>query len=150
MSTEADTTGAIADIVAMEVLDRVALSTLARDVAGVSLQELIAAFVTELRDRAVRVENGAATGDFGTIGHESHALKSSAATFGAVRVASIAAALDAACKADRTEPVPVLVRALKTCIEPTVSALLITGDSGKRRGTPGDEFADRLDRVGVS
>lgn len=105
------------------LLDHKALACLARDTLGMPLTEMTQIFIAELLMRRDRMLEAARKSDFASIGSHSHALKSSAATFGALKVARYAAGLDRACKTAKPEGIPELLNSLDACCEPTISAL---------------------------
>ncbi len=106
-----------------EIFNLEVLRTLARDTEGVPLQQMIDVFITELRDRTRRLIEAATTMDVETICRESHALQSSAATFGAIRAAKIARMLNQAGRQNEQCLLPALVEELRSCAEPTIVAL---------------------------
>ncbi len=106
-----------------EIFSLEVLRTLARDTQGVPLQQMIGVFIAELRDRTRRLIEAATTMDVETICRESHALQSSAATFGAIRAAQIARMLNQAGRQNQQCLLPALVEELRSCAEPTILAL---------------------------
>jgi CheY-like chemotaxis protein len=88
------------------LVDREVLGQLGRDTSPELVPRLVDVFMREFRDRVGRLSAGAEAADLSALGREAHALKSSAATYGAVAVADWARVLDSACKeADRTAAV---------------------------------------------
>ena len=64
---------------------------------------LVDTFVQEMLVRADEMTAAAAAGNLDAVKHEAHALKSSAATYGATEVAALSAAVDAACWNDAVD-----------------------------------------------
>jgi len=85
--------------------------------------KLVQVFIRELRERAGRIGVGIAVEDLNALGREAHALKSSAATYGALALAHWARALDAACKAGERRAALEAARRIGELTNPTAEAL---------------------------
>lgn len=79
----------------LDVLDGGALDELTK-IMGEEVPEMIVEFLPQLRARVAKIVEAAIEGELGRVGAESHSLASTAATFGALRVAIIARTLEAA------------------------------------------------------
>ncbi|MBL8721308.1 MAG: response regulator [Myxococcales bacterium] len=79
----------------LDVLDSGALDELTK-IMGEEVPEMIVEFLPQLRARVAKIVEAAIEGELGRVGAESHSLASTAATFGALRVAIIARTLEAA------------------------------------------------------
>lgn len=84
-------------------LDGEVLSQMLRDLDQPIVLQLVEAFVTEMMDRVERLAAAAARRDGAAMQHEAHALKSSAATYGAAQVARLSTEIEAACRAGRAD-----------------------------------------------
>lgn len=78
------------------VLDTAVLNKLGEDTAPEILPELIETFVLNAKQRIEAISLAASENDVRTIEHEAHALKSSSATFGAIRFSKLAFDLELA------------------------------------------------------
>ncbi len=106
-----------------ERLDRDALARLAKDTAGVPMRNMLEIFIEELRERSRALTQAAENMDMSRLASESHALKSSAATFGVRRVAELATELNLACKSNSQIRALELVELLTAETEPAIAAL---------------------------
>lgn len=93
-------------------LNTKALIQLGEDTDPSLLPELIDTFVTNARERIAAIEKAAGTNDAPAIEHEAHALKSSAATFGAVQVHKLAIDLELAGSNADAEQIQLLASAI--------------------------------------
>mgnify|MGYP002714915324 FL=1 len=75
------------------------LDQLKHDLDETILPDLIDAFLSEARGRVQRIVDGAAGDALPVVAREAHTLKSSAGTFGAVRLADAVRAIERACQA---------------------------------------------------
>ena len=82
-----------------ELIDREALHGLARDIDAGALGEIIECFIDDAEGRVARLVAAAEHADVAALEHESHALSSSCATFGAKRLGEIVEAIEQACRA---------------------------------------------------
>lgn len=80
------------------LLDEVCLLKLEQDVGPELLITLVASFTAELERRLGRVQAAQASGDLGTLALEVHAIKGSAATFGAPALSALALTLERAAR----------------------------------------------------
>ncbi|WP_203099793.1 PAS-domain containing protein [Skermanella rosea] len=97
-SAEAASPGA-GGAAASELLDTGVLDQLKHDLDETILPDLIDAFLSEARGRVQRIVDGAAGDALPVVAREAHTLKSSAGTFGAVRLADAVRAIERACQA---------------------------------------------------
>jgi len=81
-----------------EILNEAALVQLGEDTDVSMLPQLIDTFITSAGQQIEKILDAAASNDFEKVGSEAHALKSSAATFGAERLNRLAKTLEAAGK----------------------------------------------------
>ena len=85
------------------LLDEACLRKLEQDVGPELLTTLVASFTTELERRLSRVEAAQASGDLGTLALEVHAIKGSAATFGAPPLSTLALTLERAARSGEAD-----------------------------------------------
>ena len=104
-------------------LDRKSLALLAEDTSSEMAPKLIAVFINELRARAERIDDGSKRGDIECLACQAHALKSSAATYGAAIVRDHALRLDSACTSEDQDVAIAASRDLLAAVEPTAEAL---------------------------
>ena len=81
-----------------EILQEAALVQLGEDTDVSMLPQLIDTFITSAGQQIENIVSAAASHDFGKVANEAHALKSSAATFGAQRLNRLAKTLEVAGK----------------------------------------------------
>jgi len=105
------------------LLDAEALALLAEDTSAEIAPRLISVFIKELRTRAGRIEESSQHLDFSCLASEAHALKSSAATYGAAIVRDHALRLDSACTSTDRDAAAAAARDLIAAVEPTAAAL---------------------------
>jgi len=74
----------------IELLDRTAIDQLARDAGSEALPSMFRTFIDEMTERVKKMSAALEGRDFELLGSQSHALKSSAATFGFPQVATLA------------------------------------------------------------
>lgn len=84
-------------------LDETVLEQMLRDLDFDVVLYLVETFVTELQERSGLLRAAAARGDLTGLQHEAHALKSSAATYGAAEVSRLSDEIDAACRDGRRD-----------------------------------------------
>jgi two-component system sensor histidine kinase BarA len=78
-------------------IDRGALAALQEDVGGAgALARIVRLFLDQLQPQAAQIQQAAATGEHETVARTAHRMKSSSATLGAVKLAEVLAALEAA------------------------------------------------------
>ncbi len=85
------------------LLDEACLRKLEQDVGPELLTTLVASFTTELERRLGRVKAAQANGDPGTLALEVHAIKGSAATFGAPPLSALALTLERAARSGEAD-----------------------------------------------
>ena len=85
------------------LLDETCLRKLEQDVGPELLITLVASFTTELERRLSRVKAAQASGDLGTLALEVHAIKGSAATFGAPPLSALALTLERAARSGEAD-----------------------------------------------
>ncbi|MFO0333424.1 MAG: ATP-binding protein [Pseudomonadota bacterium] len=105
------------------LLDVAALDRLALDVGHERLPEMVRIFVRELAKRERRVRSARGHSDLEALARESHALKSSAATFGAARLRAVAERLNEAARDRRTGAALAAADELLAVATPSVAAL---------------------------
>ena len=103
-------------------LDDKTLGQLTKDVGRVRADDLLRCFAEETHRRMARIEAAAAVADMDAMFAESHALKGSAASYGALAVAREADLLVAACRAGETETARDRVSALGESVIAAVAA----------------------------
>ena len=81
------------------LLDETCLSRLEKDVGPELLITLVASFTAELERRLSQVKAAQANSDLSTLAQEVHAIKGSAATFGAPALSALALTLERAARA---------------------------------------------------
>ncbi|TNF94372.1 MAG: PAS domain S-box protein [Gammaproteobacteria bacterium] len=85
---------------------------------------LVDAFLNEMKVRLENILHARNMNDLGEITHESHALKSCAASYGANRLSSLAAKLELAGRNNATREAMDIVNSMPTVIESTREALI--------------------------
>ncbi|MEQ9641307.1 MAG: response regulator [Alphaproteobacteria bacterium] len=105
------------------LLDDATLSQLRHDTGQDAYQRLIASFAAEARSRQARLAAAAAAGDRVAVEHEAHSLKSTSGTYGARKLAQIAAAIEAAAMQDSLARVERDIAGLTQLTEATLQAL---------------------------
>lgn len=105
-------------------LDREVLRQLAADIGAGVLQEVLAQFLDEAMGRARRI--AADDADPVLVAREAHTLKSTAATFGAHRLADAARAVEGACRSGAADTVEPLRRSLPDLVEAAAAAFRAT------------------------
>lgn len=108
---------------APQLLEPGILDQLRDDVGSDLLPEILETFVVETRRRVARVVAAATAGDAAQAGREAHALKGSAATFGATLLRDTALAAEQAGQAGDLERVRGLAQQLTTLVEETLAEL---------------------------
>jgi len=84
-------------------LDEGILEQMLRDLDFDVVLHLVETFVAELLERSALLRDAAARGELTDLQHEAHALKSSAATYGAAEVAQLGEAIDPPCRDGRRD-----------------------------------------------
>jgi PAS domain S-box-containing protein len=108
-------------------LDIAVLEQLRHDLDEIVLPDLIAAFLAEARQRSWRMANAAAAGDLPVIEREAHTLKSSASTFGAVRLAQAVRTLERTCRTEDAAAVERMSGAISALVEEAADAYRALG-----------------------
>ena len=103
-------------------LDEKTLAGLAEDLGRARADDLLAGFAAKTQRRMARIEAAAAESDLDGLLAEGHALKGSAATYGALAVAREADRLVAACRAGDIETALDRVSALRDLAIAAVAA----------------------------
>ena len=85
------------------LLDETCLLKLEQDVGPELLTTLVASFTAELERRLSRVKAAQASSDLGTLAQEVHAIKGSAATFGAPALSALALTLERAARSGEAD-----------------------------------------------
>lgn len=94
------------------VVDEIILRQLRKDAGEQAVPQLIEVFLNELSGRVERICEAEEGDDRAVIAKEAHALKSSAGSFGAMRLHSLAKALEMAARDDQCDTVTQLVARL--------------------------------------
>ncbi len=108
---------------AAPILDEAVAGALARDLSDALMPPVVATFAGEVRERILAIEQAAAAGDSARAGAQGHALKGSAATFGAAALHARALAIERAGHAGRIDEVRALAAGLGACGEAVVEVL---------------------------
>jgi HPt (histidine-containing phosphotransfer) domain-containing protein len=103
-------------------LDDAVLGQLVTDLDAETAARLVAAFVEEMLARTARMARAADAGDALAVQHEAHALKASAATYGAREVSEAAREIESLCRAGRDEPARRSVRTLPALADRAAAA----------------------------
>jgi len=106
-----------------ELLDQKALLQLVEDTSSTTALKLVAVFIRELQSRAGQIADYSDSADMDGLGSQAHALKSSAATYGAAVIRAQALHLDSACSSSDQAAAMTASQDLLTAVEPTVKAL---------------------------
>jgi PAS domain S-box-containing protein len=106
-----------------ELIDRKALLQLAEDTSPATALRLIAVFIKELQSRTMQIAEFHDLGDMDGLASQAHALKSSAATYGAAVVRERTLRLDNACSCSDQKAAMAAAQELLAVVEPTVKAL---------------------------
>lgn len=104
------------------MIDRTILEALEADTGRDLLPELIDTFVVHAEERVARVTRALPDGRIDDIAAESHALRSSAATFGAEEVRRLSADIEDHCKQGNHDALPSLVADLDTAMRQSKAA----------------------------
>ena len=108
-------------------LDIAVLEQLRHDLDEVVLPDLIGAFLAEARQRSRRMADAAAASDLQVIEREAHTLKSSASTFGAVRLAQAVRTLERTCRTEDAAAVERMSGAISALVEEAADAYRALG-----------------------
>jgi CheY-like chemotaxis protein/HPt (histidine-containing phosphotransfer) domain-containing protein len=108
-------------------LDIAVLEQLRHDLDEVVLPDLIGAFLAEARQRSRHMADAAAASDLQVIEREAHTLKSSASTFGAVRLAQAVRTLERTCRTEDAAAVERMSRAISALVEEAADAYRALG-----------------------
>lgn len=104
------------------LIDLNTLRQLEEDTSSDLMPQMIAVFLRELEAREARLKDGVKSQDLSVLAAEAHALKSSAATFGAARVAGQARRVDLASREKNTQEAMEAAKAVLESIGPTIDA----------------------------
>ncbi|SHH29284.1 PAS domain S-box protein [Ferrimonas marina] len=104
-------------------LDASVLDKLAADLPPQSLDSLVTMMLKEARERVGYLQQAHQAGDYERVKLEAHTLKSSLATFGALRLQALAKEIDGHCKAQQFDPLPPLVAQLSDGLAQTQTAI---------------------------
>jgi PAS domain S-box-containing protein len=111
------------EVGSLSVIDGDALVALGEDTSPDLVPRMVEVFVEELRSRAASIMDGLEINDPKRLASEAHALKSSAATYGARIIADHARRIDQACKDGDVLAAESQARELLGVVESTVKAL---------------------------
>jgi signal transduction histidine kinase/CheY-like chemotaxis protein/HPt (histidine-containing phosphotransfer) domain-containing protein len=108
-----------------QILDTTVFEQLARDTSAEIVPKMLDAFCRETRERISRLKQAHENGSIGMeeLQHESHTLKSSAATFGATGLHRIARDVEAACRGGRPSDARNMLGELISSGEQAISAI---------------------------
>ena len=112
-----------ADGAALPVLDERVIAALVSDLSAALMPEVVATFVEEAHERIAAIEQALAAGDGALAGDHGHALKGSAATFGAVTLRDVALAIEQAGRGGDLVSLEQHVRGLRSCGEAVLNEL---------------------------
>jgi HPt (histidine-containing phosphotransfer) domain-containing protein len=112
-----------ADGAALPVLDERVIAALVSDLSAALMPEVVATFVEEAHERIAAIEQALAAGDGALAGDHGHALKGSAATFGAVTLRDVALAIEQAGRGGDLAALEQHVRGLRSCGEAVLNEL---------------------------
>lgn len=107
----------------VKFLDLAAIDQLARDAGSEALAPMFRTFIDEMADRIKKMRAAVEGADTALIGSESHALKSSAATFGFQEVATLAAQINSAIHDGELTTVAASFQMLETAAKSSVEAI---------------------------
>ncbi|OQW93934.1 MAG: hypothetical protein BWK79_08530 [Beggiatoa sp. IS2] len=106
-----------------ELLDLVILERLIEDATLELLPQMICVFIKEANNRCQQIAKAVAMGNIEQLEHESHALKSSASTFGAKRLYYATREIELVCKQKQLPLVPELARVIPGLVRESICAL---------------------------
>ena len=105
------------------VLDEQAIAALERDLSEELAPGVVATFLDEVAERVEAIARAVAAGDAAAAGEQGHALKGSAATFGAVALRDLAYTIERAGRSGALDDVERELPRLRTCGDATNDAL---------------------------
>lgn len=105
------------------LLDEAVLSQLAEDAGMEDATQLLRIFMAELKGRRDNITNAVSKQDLTALGHEAHALKSGAATFGAWALHALAVEMNTCCKRGDLATALLIAERLLSCAEATLAAI---------------------------
>ncbi len=100
------------------------VSQIADDLSIEMLPEMVDLFITESTKRLEQIEQLLENRDFVELGNQSHALKGSAATFGAIKLTPLAESLEQSCKQGKVEDAEILTKQVIDVGKKTLDAYL--------------------------
>lgn len=107
-----------------DLLDDSVLAQLADDAGLFDITPLLQIFIKELSMRSASVSAAAESQNLSCLGNEVHALKSTAATFGAKPLQALAVQIDLCCKQGDSSQAFLLAERLLPCMQATRAALI--------------------------
>ncbi len=110
----------VSDDVAPELHDADMIAQLERDLSAGSLPVMVGVFVNTLTDKLTDLEQATKKSDANLIGESAHAIKSSAVTYGANRLAQQAAALEVSARAGNLTDSHEKFEAIQSTLQATV------------------------------
>jgi len=110
----------VSDDVAPELQDADMIAQLERDLSAGALPVMIEVFVNTLTDKLTDLEQATKKSDAKLIGESAHAIKSSAVTYGANRLAQQTAALEVSARAGNLTDLHEQFEAIKSTLHATV------------------------------
>lgn len=105
------------------LLDHRVFAQLREEIGTARMAPALLAFVSELRARAVRMQQALQAENVALLSRELHSLKGSAGTFGAMRLARMARFADEACKSGDSALVLDQTQRILEQVEPTLDAV---------------------------
>jgi HPt (histidine-containing phosphotransfer) domain-containing protein len=111
------------DITVQNVLDEKVITQLLADTGEEIFQRVLALFISETERRMTQVQQASLVDDIEQIEKEAHAIKSSAASVGAVKLGERAKALELACRQRQSHTVSELVAELEALSVASLDAL---------------------------
>ena len=105
------------------LVDEQSLQQLAEDTSPELLPKMVAVFVRELQSRALAIDRGLKDGDENKLKAEAHALKSSAATYGATAVRAQALLMEEGFENNDEDRTITAARKLLDLVEPTARSM---------------------------
>ena len=107
----------------LPILDEPTLVKLADETNPTIMRRIIGLFIEETQNRADHIITARSTGDLERLQREAHSLKSSAGTFGALRLQAHAKALETACREQQSERYQKLAESMPELVRVALQAM---------------------------
>ncbi|MEZ5591108.1 MAG: response regulator [Gammaproteobacteria bacterium] len=107
----------------LPILDEPTLEKLADETNPTIMRRIIGLFIEETQNRADHIITARSNGDLERLQREAHSLKSSAGTFGALRLQARAKALEAACRDQQAERYQKLAESMPELVRVALQAM---------------------------